>query len=74
MANSIGIIESDYYNCSSNEGHIMFQYYNFSFKDITIKKGDSAGQAYFQKFLIADNDKATGIRTGGFGSTSKNIN
>ena len=71
MANSIGIIESDYYNNCSNEGHLMFMYYNIGFKDITIKKGESAGQAYFQKFLIADNDKADGIRTGGFGSTTK---
>lgn len=71
LANSIGIIESDYYNNDSNEGHLMFMYYNIGFKDVTIKKGESAGQAYFQKFLIADNDKAEGIRTGGFGSTSK---
>ena len=41
------------------------------FKDIIIKKGESTGQAYFQKFLVADNDKADGIRTGGFGSTTK---
>lgn len=71
MANSIGIIESDYYNNCSNEGHLMFMYYNIGFKDIIIKKGESTGQAYFQKFLVADNDKADGIRTGGFGSTTK---
>ncbi len=71
MSNSIGIIDSDYYNCETNEGHIMFQYYNFSFKDIIIKKGDVVGQAYFQKFLIVDNDSASNIRKGGFGSTTK---
>ena len=71
MANSIGIIESDYYGNCSNEGHLMFMYYNIGFKDIVIKEGESAGQAYFQKFLVADNDKADGIRTGGFGSTTK---
>lgn len=70
MANGIGIIESDYYNCEANEGHLQFSYYNFSFFDITIKKGESCGQAYFQKFLKADNDISTGIRTGGFGSTN----
>lgn len=69
MSNSIGIIESDYYNNESNEGHLMFMYYNISFTDKVIKKGENAGQAYFQKFLIADNDNATGTRTGGFGST-----
>ena len=71
ISNGIGIIESDYYNNESNEGHLMFMYYNIGFKDVTLKKGESAGQAYFQKFLIADNDKADGIRTGGFGSTTK---
>lgn len=71
MSNGIGIIESDYYNNCSNEGHLMFMYYNIGFKDVVIKKGESAGQAYFQKFLIADNDKANGIRRGGFGSTTK---
>ncbi len=71
MANSIGIIESDYYENESNDGHLMYSYYNFSPIDLTIKKGDAIGQAYFQKFLIADGDKATGKRIGGYGSTSK---
>lgn len=71
MANSIGIFECDYYNNPSNDGNIIFQYYNFFPNDITIKKGEKVGQAYFQKFLIADNDKASGIRTGGIGSTGK---
>lgn len=70
MANSIGIVESDYYNCKANEGHLQFMYYNISFFDVTIKKGESCGQAYFQKFLKADNDIATSTRTGGFGSTN----
>ena len=71
MANSIGIFECDYYNNPTNDGNIIFQYYNFFPKDITIKKGEKIGQAYFQKFLIADNDNATGNRTGGIGSTGK---
>ena len=71
MANSIGIIDSDYYENESNDGHFYFQYYNFSDHDLEVKKGDIIGQVIFQKFLIADNDNATGIRTGGFGSTDK---
>lgn len=70
MANSIGIVESDYYENESNDGHLMICYYNIFPFDTVIKKGEAAGQAYFQKFLIADNDEATGIRKGGFGSTS----
>jgi len=71
MANSIGIIDSDYYENETNDGHFYFQYFNFSDKDIEVKKGDVIGQVVFQKFLIADNDIATGSRTGGFGSTDK---
>lgn len=69
LANGIGIVECDYYNNEDNEGHLMYAYYNFFPVDITIKKHDAIGQAYFQKFLIADNDNATGVRKGGFGST-----
>lgn len=71
MANSIGIFESDYYNNPSNDGNIIFQFYNFFPFDIKIKKGERIGQAYFQKFLIADNDQADGVRIGGIGSTGK---
>ncbi|MNI68230.1 Deoxyuridine 5'-triphosphate nucleotidohydrolase [compost metagenome] len=71
MANSIGIFECDYYSNPSNDGNIIFQYYNLFPTDLTIKKGDRIGQAYFQKFLIADDDNSQGIRQGGIGSTGK---
>ena len=70
LANSIGVVDADYYNNPDNEGHIMFAYYNFSSGDITIKKGDRIGQAIFTSFFTCDNDKAEGVRTGGFGSTN----
>ena len=71
MANSIGIIDADYYNNEDNDGHFMFCYYNFFSEPINIKKGDLIGQVIFNKFLVCDNDTATGKRKGGFGSTSK---
>lgn len=71
LANSLGIIESDYYENPDNDGHLMYAYYNFFPVDVTIKKHDTIGQAYFQNFLKVDNDIAGGIRTGGFGSTDK---
>lgn len=71
MANSIGIVDSDYYGNPSNDGHIMFAFYNFFDKDIEIKKGDTIGQALFQKYYITDDDNAEGKRVGGFGSTNK---
>ena len=71
MANSIGVIDSDYYGNPDNDGHIMFSFYNIKEEDIQIKKGETIGQGIFQKFLISDNDNATEERKGGFGSTSK---
>ncbi len=71
MANSVGIVESDYYNNETNEGELFFQYYNIFPVDLKISRGDCIGQAYFQKFLIADNDNnSNAIRKGGFGSTN----
>ncbi len=71
MANSIGIIDADYYNNESNDGHFYFQYYNFLDQELVIKKGDVIGQVIFQKYLVVDDDQSEGIRTGGFGTTDK---
>ncbi len=68
---SMGVIDSDYYNNIDNEGHIFVQCINIKDTDVEIKKGDKIAQAYFQKFLITDDDDATGERIGGFGSTNK---
>ena len=72
LANSIGVIDSDYYGNPDNDGHIMFAFFNIKDEDIEIKKGDTIGQGIFQKFLTVDNDLAEGKRIGGFGSTNKN--
>ncbi len=69
MSNSIGVIDADYYENETNDGHFYFQYYNILDHDIEIKKGDVIGQVIFQKYLLVDNDQAEGIRTGGFGTT-----
>lgn len=69
MANSVGIIDADYYNNPDNEGHIYFQLINLSPFDIEIAKGDIIGQGVIRNYLTTDDDKADGIRQGGFGST-----
>lgn len=71
LANGVGIVDSDYYNNSDNEGHIMFPVHNLGFRDKLIKKGERIGQGLFLKYLKADGDTSDGIRTGGFGSTDK---
>ena len=70
MANSVGIIDKDYYGNAENDGHIMFAFYNIKDEDIEIKKGERIGQAIFTPYLLVDNDNANAERTGGFGSTN----
>lgn len=71
LANSVGIIDSDYYNNEDNDGEIMFAFYNFFPFDVTIEAGEKIGQGVFSKFLLIDDDTATAERKGGFGSTDK---
>lgn len=71
LANGVGIIDADYYNNPDNEGEIFFQLINLSPFRIKLNKGDIIGQGIIKKYLTTDDDKATGERTGGFGSTSK---
>lgn len=66
-----GIIDSDYYENENNDGHIYIQCINIKDEPIVIKKGDAIAQAVFMKYLTVDDDNASGIRNGGFGSTDK---
>lgn len=71
MANSVGIIDADYYNNPDNEGEIFLQLINLSPFNIQLHKGDVIGQGIIKKYEVTDDDNATGERLGGFGSTSK---
>lgn len=71
LANSVGVIDADYYNNPDNEGEIFFQIINLSPFPIQLKKGDIIGQGIFKEYLTTEDDAAGGERTGGFGSTSK---
>lgn len=74
MPNGVGIVDADYYNNSSNEGEIFFQFINFGINDVKIKKGERIGQGIFLPYLLADGDDkvAKASRQGGFGSTGQN--
>lgn len=69
LINSVGVIDGDYYNNEANEGHIFAQMQNITDKEVLLEVGERIVQAVFAPFLIIDNDDATGLRTGGFGST-----
>lgn len=69
LVNSTGIIDSDYYNNEDNEGHIMIALLNYGSEPMSIEKGERIAQGIFSKYLITNDDDATGVRTGGIGST-----
>ena len=69
---SVGVIDSDYYGNVDNDGHIFVQCINIKDQDVLIKKGEPVAQGIFQKYLVVDDDNATGTRVGGFGSTDLN--
>lgn len=69
LANSVGIIDADYYNNPDNEGEIFFQMINLSPFPIKLQKGDAIGQGIIKPYLVTEDDAATGSRVGGFGST-----
>lgn len=71
LANSVGIIDSDYYNNASNEGEIMGMFYNISDKPYTIHKDDHIMQGIILNYNTVQKDKAVKLRTGGIGSTGK---
>lgn len=72
MCNQVGIIDSDYYNNSSNEGHIFVKLKNEGDNDIILKKYDRYVQVIIQKYYIVDNEKEIeDIRVGGIGSSGR---
>lgn len=71
LANEVAIIDGDYYNNSSNEGHIMLAVRNLNDFDVELKKGDRIAQGIFMKFYTTCDDNVTTTRSGGLGSTNK---
>ena len=72
LNNTIGVIDSDYYN-ADNEGHIMCRMTNDTNENkiVEIKKGQGFVQGIFLKYGITVDDDVKEIRKGGFGSTTK---
>ena len=72
MCNQVGIIDADYYNNETNEGHMFIRLQNEGDKDYVIKKGDAICQGLFMKFLSVDDEAdIQNERKSGFGSTDK---
>lgn len=72
LNNTVGIIDSDYFY-SDNEGHIFAKITNDTNEEkcLELKAGDGFMQGVFVEYGITVDDRADGVRNGGFGSTSK---
>lgn len=71
LSNSVGVIDKDYYGNPDNDGNIHAQFTNITNDVVTIEKGTAMMQGVFMPFLLADDDDASGVRVGGFGSTDQ---
>ena len=72
LANSVGVIDSDFYNNKSNEGHFQVRLINLGDSDFEVKIGDRIAQGVFMKYLTVDDEgEIKNVREGGIGSTNK---
>lgn len=72
LANTVGIVDSDYYNNNDNEGHIFIKFYNPTDNLYVINTGEKIAQGIFTKYLTVDDENEINTeRAGGLGSTGK---
>ena len=74
LSNSVGIIDSDYYNNLDNDGNIIVALYNYGQRTIKIPKGNKLAQGIFMSYQTIDNENESELlktRHGGIGSTGK---
>ena len=71
LSNTVGLIDSDYYDNESTGGNIGFRLLNLGTEPYEIKVGDRIGQGIFIKYGTIKDDNVTTTRTGGFGSTNE---
>jgi dUTP pyrophosphatase len=70
LANTIGLIDEDYYDNKDNEGHMWVKLRNEGKEPLHIDAGKGICQVVFLPYGITYDDEAEGIREGGFGSTN----
>ena len=56
LTNQVGVIDCDYFDNNTNEGHIWVSLQNEGDKDFIIKKGDAFCQGIFTKYLLCDDE------------------
>ncbi len=72
LSNGVGLIDADYYNNETNEGHFFISLRNTGNENFEIHVGDKIAQGLFIKYLCVDDEEEINEnRKGGFGSTNK---
>lgn len=66
-----GVVDADYYGNIDNDGNIAAKFRNHGDDFYRIQKGERCMQGIFMRYSITDDDRAAGIRGGGYGSTGK---
>jgi len=74
LNNTVGIIDSDYFN-ADNEGHIFIKLTNDTNEDktVNVNAGEGIAQGIFMVYGTVEDDEVSEKRTGGFGSTSREV-
>lgn len=74
LDNTVGVIDSDYFNNKNNEGHIFIKITNDSNtgKNLSVKKGEAFAQGIIFQYFLTDDDDSNSVREGGIGSTNGN--
>lgn len=68
LANTVGIIDSDYYSNIDNDGNIGICLYNYGNVPVKVEKGMRVAQGIVMKY-VRDTTDLHRQRVGGFGST-----
>ena len=75
LANSVGVVDADFFENCTDDGEIRFAFYNFMPFPVKIKVGDRIGQGVFKKFLRPTENLCVKdeVRVGGVGSTGTGV-
>lgn len=69
LKNSVGIIDSDYFENPDNDGNIGIPLWNVGDEPQSIKQGEKIAQGIFEKYYKINEVSSTALRQSGFGST-----
>jgi dUTP pyrophosphatase len=69
LKNTVGIIDSDYYENKSNDGNIGIALWNVGNVSQSVKQGEKMAQGIFEKYYTTTDAGLISERQGGFGST-----